>query len=104
MDSLELMKGIIRYTLVLLIGIDPMFECTFLSQKQGSFDLSMFFIVLLILITITRFCYREYLENIRKVDEGIKNAVKLIEDFYSNDKKTAFVFTSDHGMTNWGGY
>ncbi|XP_075441993.1 GPI ethanolamine phosphate transferase 1 isoform X2 [Ascaphus truei] len=47
---------------------------------------------------------REYKENVKKVDEGVKEMVALIEDFYGNDAKTAFVFTSDHGMTDWGSH
>lgn len=46
--------------------------------------------------------HREYKDNIRKVDEGIKEIVSLLEDFYGNDGKTAFIVTSDHGMTDWG--
>lgn len=46
--------------------------------------------------------YREYKNNIRKVDEGVKEMVSLIEDFYGNDSRTAFILTSDHGMTDWG--
>jgi len=26
----------------------------------------------------------------------------MIENFYGNDGKTAFILTSDHGMTDWG--
>lgn len=44
----------------------------------------------------------EYKDNVKKVDEGVKEMVTLIEDFYGNDDKTAFIFTSDHGMTDWG--
>ncbi|XP_069814234.1 GPI ethanolamine phosphate transferase 1 isoform X2 [Dendropsophus ebraccatus] len=47
---------------------------------------------------------REYKDNVRKVDEGVKEMVTLIEDFYGNDDKTAFIFTSDHGMTDWGSH
>ncbi|XP_044538163.1 GPI ethanolamine phosphate transferase 1 [Gracilinanus agilis] len=47
---------------------------------------------------------REYKDNIRKVDDGIKEIVSLLEDFYGNDGKTAFVLTSDHGMTDWGSH
>ncbi|POS84142.1 PigN-domain-containing protein, partial [Erysiphe pulchra] len=46
---------------------------------------------------------KEYLSNIKIVDEGIKNTTKLIENFY-NDSKTAFVFTADHGMSDWGSH
>jgi phosphatidylinositol glycan class N len=46
---------------------------------------------------------KEYLSNIKVVDEGIKEITELIEDFYSDDK-TAFVFTADHGMSDWGSH
>lgn len=45
---------------------------------------------------------REYLENIRLVDSGVKELVSMVEDLFDNDGRTAYVFTSDHGMTNWG--
>ncbi|XP_042318020.1 GPI ethanolamine phosphate transferase 1 isoform X2 [Sceloporus undulatus] len=45
---------------------------------------------------------REYKNNIRTVDEGIKEIVSVMEDFYGNDGNTAFILTSDHGMTDWG--
>ncbi|NXE04676.1 PIGN transferase, partial [Lophotis ruficrista] len=47
---------------------------------------------------------REYKENIRKVDEGVKEITSMIENFYGNDGKTAFILTSDHGMTDWGSH
>lgn len=46
---------------------------------------------------------KEYLNNIKVVDEGVKEITKLVEDFY-NDGKTAFVFTADHGMSDWGSH
>ncbi|KAL8182615.1 UNVERIFIED_CONTAM: hypothetical protein K2H54_058644 [Gekko kuhli] len=46
----------------------------------------------------------EYKGNIRKVDEGVKEIVSLVEDFYGNDGSTVFVLTSDHGMTDWGSH
>lgn len=46
---------------------------------------------------------KEYLHNIKVVDEGTKEITKLIDDFYG-DGKTAFVFTADHGMTDWGSH
>lgn len=45
---------------------------------------------------------REYKENIKKVDEGVQEIASMIENFYGNDGKTAFILTSDHGMTDWG--
>uniref|UniRef100_A0A8C1IV32 GPI ethanolamine phosphate transferase 1 n=1 Tax=Cyprinus carpio TaxID=7962 RepID=A0A8C1IV32_CYPCA len=51
------------------------------------------------------FCtYREYLENIDLVDAGVAEIVTMMDDFYGHDRKTAYVFTSDHGMTNWGSH
>lgn len=46
---------------------------------------------------------KEYLNNLKVVDEGVKEVTALIEDFYS-DEKTAYVFTADHGMSDWGSH
>ncbi|XP_068092856.1 GPI ethanolamine phosphate transferase 1 isoform X2 [Hyperolius riggenbachi] len=46
----------------------------------------------------------EYKENLKKVDEGVREIETLIEEFYGNDDKTAFILTSDHGMTDWGSH
>ena len=35
-------------------------------------------------------------------DAGIKEIHGLIEDFFEHDGQTAYIATSDHGMTNWG--
>lgn len=40
----------------------------------------------------------------KSVDSGIKEIVALIENFYDHDNKTAYVFTSDHGMGNRGSH
>jgi len=44
---------------------------------------------------------RQYLENIRVVDKGIERITAIFEDVF-DDGKTAYIFTADHGMTNWG--
>uniref|UniRef100_H2Z1S8 GPI ethanolamine phosphate transferase 1 n=1 Tax=Ciona savignyi TaxID=51511 RepID=H2Z1S8_CIOSA len=46
---------------------------------------------------------KEYLDNIRKVDKGVEQVVDLFNQFYK-DRKTAYVFTADHGMTDWGSH
>jgi phosphatidylinositol glycan class N len=46
---------------------------------------------------------KEYLHNIKVVDQGVKEITELIDAFY-NDGKTAYVFTADHGMSDWGSH
>ncbi|PSN69274.1 PigN-domain-containing protein [Corynespora cassiicola Philippines] len=46
---------------------------------------------------------KQYLHNIKIVDQGVKEITELIDDFYADDK-TAFVFTADHGMSDWGSH
>ncbi|KAI1083587.1 Phosphatidylinositolglycan class N-domain-containing protein [Whalleya microplaca] len=46
---------------------------------------------------------KEYLHNIQVVDEGVKEMTALIQKFYGDDR-TAFVFTADHGMSDWGSH
>lgn len=46
---------------------------------------------------------KEYLENLIYIEKGIKEIEQLLESFY-NDNRTAYVFTSDHGMTDWGSH
>ncbi|XP_066518594.1 GPI ethanolamine phosphate transferase 1 [Hoplias malabaricus] len=47
---------------------------------------------------------KEYLDNIGLVDKGVAEIISVFEDFYDNDGKTAYIFTADHGMTNWGSH
>ncbi|CAI4225791.1 unnamed protein product [Auanema sp. JU1783] len=44
-----------------------------------------------------------YKHNIEVVDRGISKINSLFSHIF-NDERTAFVFTSDHGMTDWGSH
>ncbi|KAF2472695.1 putative phosphatidylinositolglycan class N [Lindgomyces ingoldianus] len=46
---------------------------------------------------------QEYLRNIQIVDEGVQEITEIISKFYG-DGKTAFIFTADHGMSDWGSH
>ncbi|KAI6824869.1 GPI ethanolamine phosphate transferase [Hortaea werneckii] len=46
---------------------------------------------------------REYLHNIKIVDEGVQEITRIIDEFYGDDD-TAYVFTADHGMSDWGSH
>lgn len=46
---------------------------------------------------------KEYLNNIKVVDQGVKEVTEAIDRFY-NDGRTAYVFTADHGMSDWGSH
>ncbi|KAI9561539.1 hypothetical protein GHT06_012498 [Daphnia sinensis] len=44
-----------------------------------------------------------YTDNLRYVDQGIAKIESLINGYFK-DNKTAFIFTADHGMTDWGSH
>ncbi|XP_020293464.1 GPI ethanolamine phosphate transferase 1 isoform X2 [Pseudomyrmex gracilis] len=46
---------------------------------------------------------KEYVNNMNYVDQRIKEIVNATESFFGNGT-TAYVFTADHGMTDWGSH
>lgn len=46
---------------------------------------------------------KKYMENLKNVDELLQKIENLFSDFYGDDK-TSYIFTSDHGMTDWGSH
>ena len=48
-------------------------------------------------------CLQEYMNNIRIVDNIVRETEKLFETFY-RDQDTAYIFTSDHGMSEIGNH
>ena len=46
----------------------------------------------------------QYRDNINVVDDGVKRMVEVIEKYFRHDGRTAFLLTSDHGMTDWGSH
>ena len=69
-------------------------------------DKNVFFLHLLGLDT-TGHAHRpyswQYLHNLQIVDRGVQEITRLIDEFYADDQ-TAFVFTADHGMSDWGSH
>lgn len=80
--------------------VDPKLDAALREDKI------VFFLHLLGLDT-TGHSYRpyskEYLHNIKIVDQGVEEITKLVDEFYA-DGKTAYVFTADHGMSDWGSH
>lgn len=46
---------------------------------------------------------REYIQNLKYIDREIHTIYDLFQKFF-NDNRTSYVFTSDHGMTDWGSH
>ncbi|EZG81685.1 GPI ethanolamine phosphate transferase [Gregarina niphandrodes] len=46
----------------------------------------------------------EYYRNMEYVDENLPRVEAMINEFYGNDGKTAWIFTADHGISDWGAH
>lgn len=46
---------------------------------------------------------KEYLHCLQVVDRGVEEVTNLFDKFYS-DGETSYVFTADHGMSDWGSH
>jgi len=46
---------------------------------------------------------QEVIDNLKYIDKEIEKIEKLLNDYFG-DYKTTYVFTSDHGMTDWGSH
>lgn len=47
---------------------------------------------------------QRFTDNLKYVDHGIGEIVKLFDETFDHDDATAYIFTSDHGMTNRGSH
>uniref|UniRef100_A0A183DQJ2 GPI ethanolamine phosphate transferase 1 n=1 Tax=Gongylonema pulchrum TaxID=637853 RepID=A0A183DQJ2_9BILA len=97
---------------LLFLHSHALFSCDLLNStdeftvKRLHSDRAVFFLHLLGLDTIGHGFKphsANYIDNIEVVDSGIENVTRLVENFY-DDNRTAFMFTSDHGMTDWGSH
>ena len=39
-----------------------------------------------------------------QVNNGVEEIVQLCENFWHHDGRTSYIFTADHGMTDWGSH
>ncbi|WAR02568.1 PIGN-like protein [Mya arenaria] len=46
----------------------------------------------------------EYLQHVAFLDRGIRHTVEMFEELFNHDGKTAYLYTSDHGMNDWGAH
>ena len=46
----------------------------------------------------------QYTDNINLVDRGVVEVMETVEKYFRHDGRTAYILTSDHGMTDWGSH
>ena len=47
---------------------------------------------------------KQFESNLRIVDNGVKEIFRQCESFWKHDGRTSYIFTADHGMTDWGSH
>lgn len=110
-NFLKVIPRLEKYTTCSLIQLNPKhFVCTvflmFIRTVQNFTYMRIsctLFKLLFETALIPKFCFRDYLENIAYVDAEIGKVVNEVDNFF-NDDLTTYVFTSDHGMTDWGAH
>ena len=73
------------------------------TSLQGTVFILFFIFQTEIVINIRIILLQEYMENIRVVDNIVRETEKLVSEFYK-DESTSFVFTADHGMSAIGNH
>ena len=47
---------------------------------------------------------KQFEHNLRIVDSGVQDIFRQCESFWRHDGRTSYIFTADHGMTDWGSH
>ncbi|EPX75216.1 pig-N [Schizosaccharomyces octosporus yFS286] len=90
--------------------VDQLFEESYTNRKLWDLlhqDKIVFFLHLLGIDTIGHNKHPDsidYMQNIQYIDQGIKELVEKVNRYYENDDASAWVFTADHGMSDYGSH
>ncbi|EEB08990.1 pig-N [Schizosaccharomyces japonicus yFS275] len=90
--------------------VEQMFNASFHDPKLWEMlhqDKLVFFLHLLGIDTVghsKRPYSKDYVENIQYVDTNLQRVVEMVNKYYEDDKATSWVFTADHGMSDYGSH